>query len=139
MSALAQGAGDKLEVSMGTCTDCGNEWSISAAENAWWEKRIALQGFVMPKRCQSCREARKKGMLLRSESRTFRLSDRLRAFRSLRSGNENIIMTDTTFAQLDVEIQSLIKHAEKLERYRHGRGDKKKNETKGSVEQTTKG
>lgn len=37
------------------CKDCGTEFVIEAKEQEWYKE----QGFELPKRCPSCRKARK--------------------------------------------------------------------------------
>jgi DNA replicative helicase MCM subunit Mcm2 (Cdc46/Mcm family) len=38
-----------------TCADCGREFTFSAEEQAFFREK----GFTPPKRCKSCRQAKK--------------------------------------------------------------------------------
>ena len=37
------------------CKDCGTEFEVGTEEKAWYDSK----GFELPKRCKSCRKARK--------------------------------------------------------------------------------
>ncbi len=52
--AVAEGPGGMSDRSL-TCRDCGQEFTFTAGEQAFYQER----GFSEPQRCPSCRSARK--------------------------------------------------------------------------------
>jgi len=49
---------DQAQIPMGNCVGCGNPWFMSHGEKSFYDKKIAEQGFQMPRRCRDCRKKR---------------------------------------------------------------------------------
>lgn len=62
MSSVSRNSGPKVKLP--PCIDCGQEWEMFASEKKWWDSQVGNKTpdgsiFTFPKRCPSCREARR--------------------------------------------------------------------------------
>lgn len=60
-------------ISMGECIECHKEWFMYESEKKWWEVQGVNSGLAIPRRCEPCREEkRKRNMTMKSFSQQLR-------------------------------------------------------------------